>query len=96
MRELAYQDPFVKILKETILQRLEQMAAEARLRRHRMAVEAEQGRSAMRQAIERSLIEVCVGCLVCGRFGLSVLGYTLTSCIMKVYSVTDTLPIMQW
>jgi hypothetical protein len=58
MRELAYTDPFVKVLKEGILQRLEQMAAEARLRRHRLAIEAEQGRHARRQAIERALLEV--------------------------------------
>ena len=60
MRELLYTDPFMKVLKNAILQRIEQMAAAARLQRHRQAVEAEQGRHARRQAIERSLLEVSI------------------------------------
>eukprot|EP00047_Mylnosiga_fluctuans_P023677 m.143599 g.143599 ORF g.143599 m.143599 type:complete len:1523 (-) comp9665_c0_seq1:137-4705(-) len=57
LRELAYTDPFVKVLKEAILQRLEHMAAEARLRRQRHRIEAEKDRIARRAAIERALIE---------------------------------------
>jgi hypothetical protein len=72
MRELAYTDPFVKVLKEATLVRLDQMAAEDRQRRKELARVQQQERAAQRVAIQRALLEVrftytyrCVCMIVC-------------------------------